>query len=60
MVDGGLSAVFVEPGQNVVALRYFPPYVKTGFFLTVLGALVFLGLLWKNRSLFHQNNLPKL
>lgn len=48
MVDGGLSAVIVEPGNNVISLRYFPPYVKTGFFLTLSGLLIF-GLMLFNR-----------
>ncbi|MEQ1526912.1 MAG: YfhO family protein, partial [Gallionella sp.] len=51
MVDGGLSAVFVEPGKNVVELYYFPPFVKMGLLLTVLGVLIFLGLLRRKQLL---------
>ncbi len=47
MVDGGLSAVIAEPGVNVISLRYFPPYVKTGLCLTLLGLLIFAVLLFK-------------
>lgn len=50
MVNGGLSAVLVEPGENIISLRYFPPYVKTGLFLTLLGLFIFSGLLFRNRK----------
>ncbi len=41
MVDGGLSAVVVEPGRNVITLRYSPPFVRKGLFLTLLGLSIF-------------------
>jgi uncharacterized membrane protein YfhO len=41
MVDGGLSAVLVGPGKNAITLRYFPPFVKKGLYLTLLGVLIF-------------------
>ena len=41
MVDGGLSAVLVGPGKNVISLRYFPPFVEKGFYLSLLGLLIF-------------------
>jgi len=41
MVDGGLSAILVKPGENVITLRYSPPYVKYGLYLTMLGVLIF-------------------
>lgn len=41
LVDGGLSAILVEPGRNIVSLRYFPPFVRKGLVLTLLGLLIF-------------------
>ncbi len=41
MVDGGLSAVLVEPGKDVISLRYTPAYVELGLYLTLLGLLIF-------------------
>lgn len=49
MVDGGLSAVLVEPGKNVISLRYFPPFVKAGLCLTLLGLFIFWVMLFGNR-----------
>lgn len=40
-VDGGLSAILVGPGNNVISLRYTPPFVAEGFFLTLLGLIIF-------------------
>jgi uncharacterized membrane protein YfhO len=50
MVDGGLSAVIVEPGKNVISLRYFPPYIKTGLLLTLIGLLIFAALFFRNKG----------
>ena len=41
MVDGGLSALRVEPGNNAISLRYSPPFVEIGLYLTLLGLLIF-------------------
>jgi uncharacterized membrane protein YfhO len=41
MVDGGLSAVLVDPGKNVISLRYSPPFVEKGLYLTLLGLFIF-------------------
>jgi uncharacterized membrane protein YfhO len=41
LVDGGLSAILVDPGRNTISLRYFPPFVETGFYLTLIGLLIF-------------------
>lgn len=41
MVDGGLSAVLVDPGNNAISLRYSPPFVEMGLYLTLLGLLIF-------------------
>jgi len=41
MVDGGLTAILVKPGNNVISLRYTPPFVKYGLFLTMLGVFIF-------------------
>ncbi len=41
MVDGGLSAVQVEPGKNIIALRYSPPFVERGLLLTLCGLFAF-------------------
>ena len=60
MVDGGLSAISIEPGNNVIALRYFPPFVKTGFFLTLLGFVIFLALIFWSRRLTSQGDSLKL
>ena len=41
MVDGGLSAVLVDPGNNAISLRYSPPFVEKGLYLTLLGLFIF-------------------
>lgn len=41
MVDGGLSAILVGPGNNAISLRYTPPFVEKGLYLTLLGLLIF-------------------
>jgi|CXWL01.1.fsa_nt_gi uncharacterized membrane protein YfhO len=56
MVNGGLSAVLVEPGENSMSLRYFPPYIKTGLYLTLLGLFIFLGLLFRSRKFTDQGS----
>lgn len=55
MVDGGLSAILVESGNNAISLRYFPPFVKTGLYFTLLGLLIF-GMLVFNEK-FRRSNL---
>lgn len=50
MVDGGLSAVLVEPGDNVIFLQYDTPYVKAGLCITMLGLLIYGILLLRNRN----------
>lgn len=47
MVDGGLSAVSVGPGRNIITLRYTPPFVKTGLPLTLLGLVIFAAMLFR-------------
>jgi uncharacterized membrane protein YfhO len=47
MVDGGLSAVLVGPGKNAIRLHYFPPFVKKGLYLTLLGLLIFGALMFR-------------
>jgi uncharacterized membrane protein YfhO len=51
-VDGGLSAIPVEPGKNVISLRYTPPFVAMGLYLTLLGSLVFALLLFWHRRIW--------
>ena len=46
-VDGGLSAVMVDPGNNFISLQYIPPFVKEGLLLSVLGMIVFVMLLFR-------------
>jgi uncharacterized membrane protein YfhO len=48
MVDGGLSAVLVDPGNNAISLRYSPPFVARGLYLTLLGLLVFCMMVFKS------------
>lgn len=50
MVDGGLSAVWVEPGNNIISLRYYSPWVKEGFYFTVLGFLIFGAMIFRLRK----------
>jgi len=50
MVDGGLSAVLVEPGNNVISLRYSPPFVEKGLFLTLLGLLIFGAMVFRSKT----------
>ena len=50
MVDGGLSAVLIQPGNNFISLRYSPPFVERGLYLTLLGLLIFGLVLFKSRS----------
>ena len=54
-VDGGLSAVLVEPGNNAISLRYSTPYVKMSLYLSLLGLLVY-GLLFRHEKI----NTPNL
>lgn len=49
LVDGGLSALLVEPGSNSIALRYTPPYVKLGLYLSLLGLLIYGVVMFKRR-----------
>ena len=49
MVDGGLSAVLVEPGNNSISFRYFPPYVKEGLILTLLGLFAYAAAVFRQR-----------
>lgn len=57
LVDGGLSAVLIQPGDNVLSLRYSPPFVKYGLYLTLLGLFIFGAALFGNA--WQQNNLRK-
>lgn len=52
MVDGGLSAVLVDPGKNVISLRYFPPFVEMGFYLSLLGLLIFGAIIFWQRTVY--------
>ncbi len=49
LVDGGLSAVLVGPGRNIISLRYSPTFVKKGMYLTLLGFLIFGILIFRSR-----------
>ena len=50
LVDGGLSAVPVGPGKNIISLQYSRPFVKDGMCLTLLGFLIFSVLMFRSRS----------
>ena len=50
LVDGGLSAVQVEPGKNIISLQYSPTFVKNGMYLTLLGILVFSFMMFRSRT----------
>jgi uncharacterized membrane protein YfhO len=50
MVDGGLSAVLVEPGTNAISLQYSPPFVEKGLYLTLLGLLIFGVMIFRNTT----------
>lgn len=47
MVDGGLSAVLVNPGSNAISLRYSVPFVEKGVYLTLVGLLIFGAMLFR-------------
>jgi uncharacterized membrane protein YfhO len=51
MVDGGLSAVLVGLGNNAISLRYAPPFVERGLYLTLLGLLIFGVMVFRSTTL---------
>lgn len=50
MVDGGLSALLTGPGNNVISLRYSPPFVEKGLYLTLLGLLIFVAMMFRSAA----------
>lgn len=60
LVDGGLSAVQVEPGKNIISLQYSPPFARQGMYLTLLGFLIFGILMFRSRSRSQQLKLQQL
>ena len=41
IVDGGLSAVLIQPGNNFISLRYYPIFVEKGLYITLFVLLIF-------------------
>jgi uncharacterized membrane protein YfhO len=60
MVDGGLSAISVDPGSNAVSLRFSPPFVKKGLYLTLLGLLIFGVIMFRYTDFFTKRRLSRL
>lgn len=49
MVDGGLSAVLVEPGNNSISLRYHTPYIEMSFYITLLGLFIWGAIVFRHK-----------
>lgn len=60
MVDGGLSAISVDPGSNAVSLRFSPPFVKKGLYLTLLGLLIFGVIMFRYTDFLTKRRLSRL